>query len=98
MLERNVERISYTELLECMDVSTHEQIARLAGREGFRGFVMYRNETFDSSCFGEEKMMACGDEGYFTYTIAKALVSHLGDVPSRFMYPIWFYDKETSDD
>lgn len=94
MNERNVERVSLEELFIRMDDSTHDKIRELMDKPGFRGFVMYRNEMFDSSRFGEEKLMACGDEGYFSNTLAKALVGTLGDVPSRMMLPIWHYDKE----
>lgn len=94
MSERNVERVSLRELSARMDDSVWPQIRQLMARPGFQGFVLYRNEMFDSSSFGEEKLMACGEEGHFSNTLAKALVGRLGDLPSRMMLPVWHYDKE----
>jgi len=48
--------------------------------------VMFENQLMGASEFGKRSILCVGE--HCTYSLQEALKSHLGDVPSRFQYPV----------
>jgi len=64
---------------------------RLA-RKDVAGLICYENLQMDSSMFGHRAFLIFGD-GCENKTVFDAAAKRLGDVPSRFQYPVFYYEK-----
>lgn len=74
-----------------LNVESREQVNRSMNREGVIAVVIFENLDLSATGFGKAVMV--GPE--FTYkTVAEAAAGRLGDVPSRFQYPVAYYEKQ----
>ncbi len=89
MISGEVKEIPLAELRELMDPSIHDGISRLAEMEGAEALVLYECLQMDSSCLGMRTVVVAG-RAPISQTLRKAVDGRLGDVPSRFQYPVKF--------
>lgn len=76
-----------------LNVEQRDQVERSMDREGVTAVVIFENLDMSSSGLGNMAAVMVGPE--FTYkTVAEAAAGRLGDVPSRFQYPVAYYEKQ----
>ena len=88
-----LKKLTETEFLDLFDPSVHDAILASANRyKDCEAIVCFENLQMDSSCFGDRAALVVGPSN--TYTLAKILEpgARLGDVPSRFQYPVAYVD------
>lgn len=90
-METTIKEIKLTELLEMFDESVHERLIMLLAKN--EALVVFENMDFWSSQAGNRTALAIGPN--CTYTSLEQIKGrHLGDVPSRFQYPVAVCKKE----
>jgi len=62
-------------------------VQQMLAREGVTGLVLFECQQMDSSSFGARKGVLFGPECTYR-TLKEICAGRLGDVPSRFMYPV----------
>lgn len=67
------------------------EILTLSDHPKTEGLVVYQCLQLDSSRAGETDVVAVGPQR--TYSLEAAIAGRLGDVPSRFKYPIAYWEK-----
>lgn len=90
MISGTVDELTREELLQHFDRSAREKV-RALWQPDAEAVVLYQVLDMSSSQLGRTSAMVVGpEEKGFSYTLAKALAGRLGDVPSRFAYPVAF--------
>jgi hypothetical protein len=82
----SIKNVSLQGILEGMEVS-EESIRLRAERLDAEFLVRFENLNFDSSRFGETKLLFVGS-GCTYKTVEELVGKHLGETPSVFMYPV----------
>lgn len=87
-----IAEITLPELLDRFDVDVRERVKDLALRSpDVAAIVVMENRQLDSSCLGQRSALAVGPG--CTYKLEDVVQANfrLGDVPSRFQYPVAIY-------
>jgi hypothetical protein len=79
--------ITMDELLAQFHPSVHDAIRRAAQLPGTTHLVMFENQLFDSSRFGERSVLAIGP-GRSTKTLEEAYAGRLGQMASDMQIPV----------
>lgn len=87
-----IERLLLDKFLELADAAMQHQIAALLNSPGVNGIMCYEVKQIDSSQFGRRSFMTFGPDRTVK-TLDEAMQHRLGDVPSRFAYPVAYYAK-----
>jgi hypothetical protein len=84
-----IKQLSATAFLSQFDASVHSQIADRVKRYGASAVVLFENEDFSSSQFGQRTALVVGPQN--TYTSVEACEGkHLNDLPSQRQYAkVW---------
>jgi hypothetical protein len=95
MAGNQIAEMSQAELLALFDTSVRNQIIDAAKRLNAEAVVCMENLQLDSSQCGALTALCCG--GNCSLTVQRVLEGRIGDVPSRFQYPmaIWRCGKES---
>lgn len=88
----NPVEVSRPEFVALFDSKVHDALNRLIDKPQTRGIVCFENLDFCSSELGARSALAYG-EAYTYKDLATTLDGHLGDMPSRFQYPVKYYVK-----
>lgn len=78
-------------LRDLFDEEVHEKIDQVIDRLKPSHMVVYEVIDFTSSQAGHRQVMAVGP-GLSVDTLEKAIEGRLGDVPSRFAYPVYYLE------
>lgn len=78
--------------LGMFDPSVHAAIESRLARPGVIGVACFENQDFSSSRFGDRTALIYGP-GCTIKTRDEIAKQRLGDVPSRFQYPVAYYEK-----
>lgn len=81
-----IKELSLDKFLNLFDKSVHNKITMLSKLDGTEALVCFEVLQMDSSCFGDRTCLAVGDGR--TYKLNDLKIIRLGDVPSRFAYPV----------
>ena len=96
-MDNRLTSVTLPQFLSYFDESVHVSITLLANNPDTDGLVCFENLQMDSSCFGDRTAVCYGPSR--TYKTLEDLSSgRLGDVPSRFKYPRFYWDKAESKD
>lgn len=87
-----VKKISLPEFLTLFAPAVQDAIVKIYAREDVSGVVCYENLDLSSSQIGTRSALAYGP-GCQVKTIEEAAKYRLGDVPSRFQYPVAYASK-----
>jgi hypothetical protein len=88
-----VKEISIHDLLEKMDPDVHGAIMRSAGLYPDKeALVLMENLQMDSSHFGNRTVLVMGPSNSWPLSEVEKNGFRLGDVPSRFQYPVAYVD------
>jgi hypothetical protein len=96
-----VKEITIFDLLEKMDPSTHASIMEMAARYPDKeALVLFECLQMDSGHCGSLSVLAMGPSNSWPLSKVEDAGFRLGDVPSRFLYPVAYVDyrkKETQE-
>jgi len=94
-----IERKSRTEFLDMLtrDGDTHKELLRKLAKDGVIGAVLFENLDMSSSEHGRRSALICGPRCETLKSVADARGQHLGDVPSRFQWPVAAYVENDKD-
>jgi hypothetical protein len=84
--------VTLEEFLGLFEPEVHDVLRGQLKKPNARGLVCFENLQTDSSQFGHRTAVAYGP-GMTYDTLITLLVGRLGDVPSRFQYPVKYYIK-----
>lgn len=87
-----VKLIPLDELLAKFDKAYHRPIRDLLDQEHVQGIVVFENLQMDSSQFGNRGAVIYGTTCTYK-TVEECAAGRLGDVPSRFAYPVAYVAK-----
>jgi len=82
--------LGWEDFLAQFSPDAQRRIAIALLQPGVSGVVCFRNLAMDSSHYGEQAALVFG-AGNTYKTLEECLMGRLGDVPSRFKYPVSFY-------
>lgn len=86
-------QLKETEFLDLFDPSTHNAILAAAARyPDCEAIVCFENQQMDSSQFGNRAALVVGPSNSRTLADCLKEGARLGDVPSRFQYPVAYVD------
>lgn len=85
--------ITKQQLFALADPEVNETLARLLFYGETTAIVVFEVLQMDSSQCGHRQFLSIGPTRTYK-TIAEVAPHHLGDVPSRFAYPVSYYEKE----
>ena len=88
-----VRQLDKAEFYNLLDFDLHDTVARMLLHEGTTGMVVFENLDLCSSQCGNRSFMVYGPSRE-NKVIEDLLSQHLGDVPSRFQYPVAYYIPE----
>jgi len=86
-----MKHINFEELLELFDEEVHDRLCEMLARDGVDALVIFENHALDSSHLGERTAMAVG-YGCTYKSVVDVENEHLGEVPSRFQYPVSYIE------
>ena len=91
-----VKELSKAQFLELFDPSVRGAIERNAAKPGVDAVVCFEVLQMDSSKFGHRQALIVGPGCTYKVSDIEGAGFRLGDVPSRFAYPValWFSGKE----
>jgi hypothetical protein len=84
-----IQPATWEEFLAQFDEEVHSRLREVMNREGVSSLVMFENQMFDSSAFGQRTALCVGS-GCTYKSVEEAAGMHLGEVPSRFQYPLLY--------
>ena len=84
--------VTRPEFLALFESEVHDQIKHLLDRADVAGVVCFENLALDSPCLGHRTALIYGP-GCENKVLTDLRERHLGDVPSRFQYPVFYYQK-----
>jgi hypothetical protein len=87
MAVTKIKDITLDALIGMFDPAVHEKLRAMAGREGVSHLVVFENLQMDSSNPGARTAIAVGP-GCTYHHVYQVKDQHLGDLPSRFQYPL----------
>jgi hypothetical protein len=95
MIGGEIKLVSKPEFYALFSPDAQDQMERLWAEEGTTGFICYENLQMDSSNFGHRSALAFGTGRSTGRSADEALevTPRLGDVPSRFQYPVAYCTK-----
>ncbi len=82
-------QVPWDQLIEMVDEGLRTAVCNMAAREGVEGVVCFEVLQMDSSQFGHRTFMCFGPG----CTYKDVPTGHLGDVPSRFAWPVAYWSK-----
>lgn len=88
-----VRQVSWDHMIELADKSVRERLCTAADREGVAGMVMYEVLDMSSSQHGRRSFLVYGPGCVSAKTLEEAIAGRLGDVPSRFAYPVAYWSQ-----
>src|SRR5262245_48952029 len=88
-----VKAVPLDQLLAMADEDIRERLTSMLAQSHVSGLMCYEVLQMDSSQFGHRHFMIYGP-GCTYRTAADAANGRLGDVPSRFAYPVAYYEKK----
>jgi hypothetical protein len=84
-------KLTETQLLDKLDPSVHDRVLASAAKyQDCEALVLFENIDMSSSELGRRSVLVVGPSN--TRTLAQAVETHLGDVPSRFQFPVAYVD------
>lgn len=86
-----MKEITFEQLLEKFHESTHERFRGFRDDLGNTYIVLFENQMFDSSAFGERTAVAVGPDKTYK-TLADVANGWLNDLPSQRQYPIAYVE------
>ena len=92
-VESKLKKITMGKLKELTHVSIHARLEQSLKKEGVDYLVLFENQQFDSSEFGKRSILSVGPTCTYK-TLEEVAKGHLGNVPSRFQYPVSYVEKE----
>lgn len=84
-----IRQVSWDQLIMMVDENLRTRIAKIADRADVNGVVMFENMQMDSSLCGQRHFMIYGPG----CTYKDVPTGHLGDVPSRFAWPVAYWSR-----
>jgi hypothetical protein len=84
--------VTLQRFFELFDEEVHDALRAQLKKPNVRGIVCFDNPQMDSSHFGDRTAVIYG-EGCTSATLEAICKGRLGDVPSRFQYPVKYYIK-----
>ena len=84
--------VTRPEFIALFTEDVHDQINTLLDRPDVAGVVCFENLALDSPCLGHRTALIYGP-GCENKVLTDLRERHLGDVPSRFQYPVFYYQK-----
>lgn len=84
--------VTLQEFFDLFDEEVHDALRAQLKKPYVRGIVCFENLALDSSHCGERTALIYGD-GCTYWTLPGVLCGRLGDVPSRFQYPVKYFVK-----
>lgn len=85
--------VKESEFLALFDLTVHNAILASAARHpDCEALVCFENQQMDSSEFGRRSALVVGPSNTYTLQDVQKEGCRLGDVPSRFQYPVCFVD------
>lgn len=84
--------VTREEFISLFESDVHDQISTLLDRPDVAGVVCFENLDIESPSLGHRAALIYGP-GCTAKNISDLRDRHLGDVPSRFQYPNYYYAK-----
>lgn len=84
--------VTRPEFIALFDPEVHDEINTRLDRPDVAGVVCFENLDLDSPNLGIRSALIYGP-GCTAKNISDLRERHLGDVPSRFQYPVFYYQK-----
>ena len=84
--------VTRPEFIALFESDVHDQINTLLDRPGVAGVVCFENLDISSPSLGHRAALIYGP-GCETKSLTDLRERHLGDVPSRFQYPVFYWQK-----
>lgn len=81
-----IRQVNWSQLLEMVDEDIRGRLAAMASKDGVSGVVCFENMQVGLLC-GQRHFMIYGPD----CTYKDVPTGHLGDVPSRFAWPVAYW-------
>jgi hypothetical protein len=88
-----LKELTMAQFLAEFNPDIHEAIGKVMAKLNTKGMVLFENMQMDSSRFAEKSALMVGGESLPDWEAVTAPGCRLGDVPSRFKYPVAFWRK-----
>lgn len=83
-----LKELTREEFFALFDPSVHDQLSMSASLGGTEAMVVMENLQTNSVCFGMRSAIAVGSGRCFPLSAVESPGFRLGEVPSRFQYPV----------